>query len=213
MTETDARRRHWQHVWQAREAEKVSWYEPMPAVSLELIEAAELAPDTPLVDVGGGASTLVDHLLARGYRGITVLDIAASAFDAARRRLGERAAMVEWVVADVTRWDPPRRFGLWHDRAVFHFLVEESERAAYRATMERALAPGGWAVIATFAPDAPPKCSGLPVMRHDPGALTRTFAPLLEPVAWRRHVHVTPSGVVQPFTYGLFRRVGETTGG
>ncbi len=213
MTEADARRRHWQHVWQSREAEKVSWYEPVPAVSLELIEVAELSADTPLVDVGGGASTLVDHLLERGYHAITVLDIAASAFDAARRRLGERAAAVEWAVADVTRWDPPRRFGLWHDRAVFHFLVEEGERAAYRATLERALAPGGWAVIATFASDAPPKCSGLPVMRHDPEALARAFAPLLEPVAWRRHVHVTPSGVVQPFTYGLFRCAGETAAG
>ncbi len=207
MAEPEAREDHWQRVWKDREAERVSWYEAVPATSLELIEEAKPAADTPILDVGGGASTLVDHLLDRGYHDVTVLDIAAAAFAPARRRLGGRAASVHWEVADVTRWQPPRRFGLWHDRAVFHFLVEETDRAAYRATLERALARGGRAIIATFAPDAPPKCSGLPVQRHDPEALAATFAGILEPVAWRRHLHMTPAGVCQPFTYGLFRRL------
>ncbi len=208
MTGSETREDHWQRVWTDREAERVSWYEPVPATSLELIRLAELPPEAPLVDVGGGASTLVDHLLAEGFRDLTVLDIAAPAFEAAKRRLGERARTVRWEVADVTGWRPARRYALWHDRAVFHFLVGEADRAAYRATLDRALAPGGRAIVATFAPDAPPRCSGLPVMRFDAAELARSFAELLVPIAERRHLHVTPTGVRQPFTYVLFRRPG-----
>ncbi|HFD16294.1 MAG TPA: class I SAM-dependent methyltransferase [Rhodospirillales bacterium] len=206
MAGCEAREEHWQRVWSEKDAERVSWYEAVPVTSLALIEEGGPAADTPILDVGGGASTLVDHLLDRGYRDVTVLDIAPAAFAPARRRLAERAAAVHWEVADVTRWQPPRRYGLWHDRAVFHFLVAETERAAYRATLARALARDGLAIVATFAPDAPPKCSGLPVRRHDPEALAAAFAGILEPVSWRRHLHVTPGGVRQPFVYGLFRR-------
>jgi len=209
VTGAETREHHWQRVWTDREAERVSWYEPVPETSLELIRLAELPPEAPLVDVGGGASTLADHLLAEGFRDLTVLDIAAPAFEPAKRRLGERAGAVRWEVADVTRWRPSRRYALWHDRAVFHFLVEEADRIAYRATLDRALAAGGLAIVATFAPDAPPRCSGLPVMRFDAAGLGRSFADLLVPIADRRHVHVTPAGVRQPFTYVLFRRRGE----
>ncbi len=206
MEESGTRERHWRRVWEEKEAKRVSWYEPVPVTSLELIRLAGLDAGAPIVDVGGGASTLVDHLLAEGRRDLTVLDVAAAAFEAAGARLGERAAAVSWEVADVTRWRPPRRFALWHDRAVFHFLVEEDEREAYRAVLDRALAADGRAVVATFAPDAPPRCSGLPVMRYDAAALARAFAGLLVPVAERRHLHLTPTGARQPFTYLLFRR-------
>jgi hypothetical protein len=202
MTE---RAEHWGKVWTTNSPDAVSWYQPEPTVSLELIEACALAPDDPIVDVGAGASTLVDGLLARGHRHVTLVDVAGEALDVTRRRIGERTdARVKSAVSDVTRWQPPRTYALWHDRAVFHFLTAPADRSAYRAVLARALRAGGSAVIATFADVGPERCSGLPVARYSERALADELAPVLRMVESRRETHRTPGGAEQRFVYGRF---------
>ncbi len=199
-------REHWQRVWRARDEAEVSWFEQEPRTSLALIEACGLAPGDPIIDVGGGASRLVDALLQRGFRDLTVLDVAADALERARRRLGSAADEVHWLVADICAFHPPRRYRLWHDRAVFHFLTSPEDRAAYRRALEAGTTAGSWLVITTFAPDAPPRCSGLEVRRYDAEALAAEFAPTFVPVEARRQLHHTPAGRPQPFTWLRLRR-------
>ncbi|MGQ0429011.1 MAG: class I SAM-dependent methyltransferase [Gammaproteobacteria bacterium] len=199
------RRRHWDQVWRSKTPEQASWFQPLPAVSLDLIAAAGIAKDAWIIDVGCGASTLVDRLLELGYTHLAVLDIADAAMQASRARLGAKAADVAWHEADVTEFEPPRRYGLWHDRAVFHFLTEVADRRAYVATLRKALAPGSAVVIATFAPDGPPKCSGLPVMRHDERSLAAELGTGFELAEVRREMHRTPWQASQPFVYCRFR--------
>ena len=192
----------------------MSWFQDAPQPSLDLVAAAAASPAAGIVDVGGGASRLVDHLVARGFRDVTVVDLSEAALATARARLAAArpdGAGVAWVVADATTWRPARRFAVWHDRAAFHFLVEAADRAAYVARLAAALAPGGQAIIATFAtfaPDGPAACSGLPVMRYDAAGLARALGPAFEPVHARRHLHVTPGGTTQAFQFGVFRRAG-----
>jgi len=206
VTTTDASG-HWRRVWRTRDEREVSWFETDLAVSLALIEAAGPRPEDPVIDVGGGASRLVDRLLDRGFRDVTVLDVAAEALARARARLGPRAAAVDWIVADIRRFRPARRWRLWHDRAVFHFLVEPEDREAYLAALRAGTGAGAWLVIATFAPDAPPRCSGLPVARYDADALAAVFAPDFRPVQRMRQLHRTPAGEVRPFTWLRLQRV------
>jgi trans-aconitate methyltransferase len=193
---------HWDGVYERSASTSVSWYQPEPTVSTELITAAGVDPGDPIVDVGGGASTLVDRLLDDGYRDVTVLDIAAHALRTARERLGERADRVRWVTADLLNWQPPRRYRLWHDRAVFHFLTDTEERERYRAVLRRALAPGGRLIVATFADDGPQRCSGLPTARYSPADLAAEFSDY-RVLHTAREEHHTPSGGVQPFTWLL----------
>jgi trans-aconitate methyltransferase len=176
-----------------------------PAVSLELIDRAGLGPRARVVDIGAGASRLVDCLLERGYRDITVLDLSAAALAQSRARVGD-ADGVTWVVADVLTWQPAGPYDLWHDRAAFHFLTEADDRRAYVATLRKALRPGGHAVIGTFAPDGPERCSGLPVMRHDADSLQRELGSGFAVVDALRHEHRTPAGNPQMFQFALFRR-------
>ena len=197
---------HWDEVYGARPPSEMSWFEAEPAMSLELIAAAKVEPDTAIIDVGGGASTLVDVLVARGYRNLTVLDVSQTALDVARARLGEDATKVRWIAHDLLTWRPPRRFGLWHDRAVFHFLVAPHQRAAYRAVLHAALEPGGSAIVATFAEDGPETCSGLPTARYAPDDLAEVFGSDFQTVTSRREKHHTPAGVTQPFTWLVLRR-------
>jgi SAM-dependent methyltransferase len=165
---------HWDQAYASRQPEQLGWYRPHLETSLALIAAAAPPKDRPLIDVGGGASTLVDDLLALGYECITVADLSASALEQARRRRGERAAAVTWLEADITTADlPAARFELWHDRAVFHFLTAAAQRSAYLDRLRHALAPGGQAVFGVFAPEAPPRCSGLDVRRYTPGGCRR----------------------------------------
>lgn len=199
------RRAHWEQVWRTKAPQQVSWYQPEPTVSLELIEAAGIAKDDGIIDVGGGASVLVDRLLDRGYANLAVLDIAGAAIQASRARLGPLAARVEWHEADVTSFDPPRRYGLWHDRAVFHFLTEAAGRQSYVATLRKTLKPGGAVVIATFAPDGPPRCSGLDVMRHDETSLAAELGDGFVLLEARRETHRTPWQAEQRFVYCRFR--------
>lgn len=197
---------HWERVHRARDPGSVSWYQPRPETSLRLIGRAGLAAGSRVLDVGAGASTLVDHLLDLGYRP-TVLDVSEAALERVRRRLGDRAGEVEWVRADVTRWRPPGpRWDLWHDRATFHFLIDESDRRAYRETLLAALRPGGHAVIATFGPDGPDRCSGLPVRRHSADDLGAFLAPDFRLEEWTAEDHHTPSGTLQRFLFARLRR-------
>ncbi|MEZ5722752.1 MAG: class I SAM-dependent methyltransferase [Paracoccaceae bacterium] len=201
-------RTHWNAIYADKPDQILSWYEAEPGVSAELI--ATHATPGAAVDVGAGASRLVDHLLEAGFAPVTALDIAGQGLGVSQARLGARAAAVEWVVGDVTAWAPPRRYGLWHDRAVFHFLTEPAARAAYAAVLDAATAPGATVVIATFAEDGPPMCSGLPVRRYAPGHLAAELDAhlpgVLAPVESRRHVHVTPAGREQRFQSSVFRK-------
>lgn len=202
-----AERSHWDRVYAARADEALSWFQRHPARSLALIEASGVARDAPIIDVGGGTSRLAAELLRRGYSGLWVLDISASALAAARGHLGKDARRVRWVESDVTRVAlPEAHFHLWHDRAVFHFLTAPEDRAAYVDAACRAVKPGGHLVIATFAEDGPAQCSGLPVARYDAPSLYAQFAGCCELLRTEREEHRTPAGKRQAFRYCVLRR-------
>lgn len=201
------RETHWENVYRTRPPDAVSWYRPHLETSLELLGMAGLATDSRVIDVGGGASTLVDDLVARGVRSITVLDISRSALDVVAQRLGPRASAVKWVASDVLSAPlPEAAFDLWHDRAVLHFLTDPEDAALYAAQATRAVRPGGHAVIAGFAPDGPEKCSGLPVARRSAEDIASVLGAHFGLVAQRAERHVTPAGAVQSFAYALLRR-------
>lgn len=204
---------HWQQVYATKSTDAVSWYRPHLDRSLAFIDALELSADAPIIDVGTGASTLVDDLLARGFRDITLNDIADAALAHTRERLGASvAARLHARVGDITTLDLPHaHYALWHDRAVFHFLTEAAQRDAYVAQVHHALRPGGHLLIATFAPDGPERCSGLPVQRYDADALATAFAPHFERAADTREQHPTPFGTTQSFQYVLLRRRSALT--
>jgi len=195
---------HWDAAYAARGTEGVSWFEATPATSLELIRRAGARPDDPIVDVGGGASRLAGRALYAGFRDVTVLDLSSRALAAAREGLGDAAGRVSWVSGDVLTWVPPRRYAVWHDRAVLHFLTAEADRRRYAATLAAALRPGGHAVVGAFAPDGPPRCSGLAVARWTPEGIAGELGLAL--VEGRRTEHRTPSGTLQPFSWALLRR-------
>ena len=201
----EQRKSHWEHVYSSRSAKNVGWYTPHLERSLAWIDALELSPAAHIIDVGGGASTLVDDLLDRGYEALTVLDVAGHALDAARARLGERASAVTWVCADVTEVElPDDHFTLWHDRAVFHFLTSADDRRAYVDRLQRSLVCGGHAIIGAFAPEAPPKCSGLPVERYTAETLADELGSGLTLIAETKEMHVTPGGIEQMYLYARF---------
>jgi SAM-dependent methyltransferase len=199
-------RDHWNRVYSSKTPEAVSWYQSRPALSVELIAASGVRKDAGIIDVGAGASTLVDCLLEEGYSTLAVLDWSGRALAHGRARLGDRAAVVQWYEADVTRFEPPRRYGLWHDRAVFHFLTQESDRRAYVATLKKTVGADGHAVIATFAHDGPAKCSGLDVMRHDEASLQRELGEEFDLRESRYETHLTPWQSEQRFVYARFQR-------
>ena len=203
----ETRRAHWDKAYQSKGEAGVSWFEDAPAVSLDLIRRHVTIATASLIDVGGGASRLVDALLDEGMKSVTVLDLSPAALDAARARLGLRADAVHWVAADVTAWRPDRTYDIWHDRAAFHFLTDPDDRAAYIERLTAAVAPGGYAVIATFAPDGPERCSGLPVVRYDPAALAEVIGPSFRLVEHVKHQHTTPWNSTQAFQFSVLQRV------
>ena len=198
---------HWNEVYSTRPADRVGWYKPHLDTSLGWIEALDLEPGEPIIDVGGGASTLVDDLLANDHRDVTVIDLSARALELARDRLGPRADRVTWLQGDITDTNlPPGKYRLWHDRAVFHFLIEQGEQQKYREALLRALQPHGCVIIGVFALEAPPQCSGLPVQRYDVETLSAFFGPEFELLRQRHEPHFTPSGLEQGYVYCLFRK-------
>ena len=200
------RKAHWEAVYEQKRETEVSWYQESPELSLELITALAPTPDVAIIDVGGGASRLVDELLKRGYRDISVLDLSQAALQAAQARMGAQAAAVRWIAADVTQWRPLRTYDLWHDRAAFHFLTTPADRACYVSRLTEALKSGGHAIIATFALDGPEKCSGLPIVRHDAAGLSAELGAAFELIETRTQGHVTPWGSLQKFQVSILRR-------
>jgi SAM-dependent methyltransferase len=205
MTEAVA---HWNRVYTTKGDRDVSWFEDAPAISMGMIEACGLTPTTAIVDIGGGNSRLVDALVAKGARDVSVLDVSGVALAGARSRLGDAAAHVNWIEADVTReWSLPP-VDIWHDRAAFHFLTTEDERAAYVKHLHQKVKAGGHVIIATFALDGPERCSGLPVTRYSPATLAAEIGEGFDLVESRAHQHTTPWGAPQSFQYSRFRRAG-----
>lgn len=201
------RRAHWRNVYQTRSVDSVSWYRPHLEVSLQLLTAAGISANSRLIDVGGGASTLVDDLLERGLCDVSVLDVSDEALAVARRRLGDRARRVKWYAGDVLELAlPPDGFDFWHDRAVLHFLTDPADAAHYAQIASNALTAGGHAVIAGFAPDGPEQCSGLRVARRSAEDIAAIFAPTFTLVRQRTERHRTPGGSEQSFAYALLRR-------
>ena len=203
------RTEHWNQVYQTNPPDDVSWFQARPTTSLKLIEACGVGKADGIIDVGGGASVLVDCLLDAGYSKLAVLDISAAALDHAKRRLGARAGAVDWLAADVTTFTPPRQFRLWHDRAVFHFLTDKADRQKYVEAMKRTMTPDGHAIIATFAIDGPEKCSGLSVCRYDAPAISAELGAEFQLVEQVNETHVTPWSTEQRFSYFRFARRGS----
>jgi SAM-dependent methyltransferase len=200
------REKHWDRIYRAKAPTEVSWYQPEARLSLDLIRRVALQVDTPLLDVGGGASTLVDGLLSAGYRDVSVLDLAPAALARAQERLGERATQVRWIVGDVLDAPlPSASCAVWHDRAVFHFLTDARDRVRYVDQVRRIVRPGGHVIVASFAPEGPSRCSGLEVVRYSPDGLHAEFGAAFRLLDSAREDHRTPGGTVQAFVYCLCR--------
>lgn len=202
----DTRRAHWEAVYQQRPLDAVSWYQSYPTRSIALIRASGIDTKEAIIDVGGGASFLVDTLLQDGFKDVTVLDISPTVLDRVRDRLGKLATNVSLIQADVTTFAPSRRYALWHDRAVFHFLTAPEDRARYLRVLDSALTPDGQLILAAFGPEGPERCSGLPVTRYGATSLSDALGPVWSLQESSLEEHRTPAGAAQQFFYALFRR-------
>jgi ubiquinone/menaquinone biosynthesis C-methylase UbiE len=208
MTAENDRGSHWEQVYATRTSDELSWYQSTPTTSLRLL-ATFGSPRGSVIDVGGGSSPLAGALLDANWTDVTVLDISYAALAASRQHLGDRADQITYVTADLLSWAPQRSYDAWHDRAVFHFLVELADRQAYLRLAERAIAPGGVLILGTFAPDGPKECSGLPTARYTSDQLARAFAPSFTLEHAEREQHQTPTGTIQPFTWVVMREQPE----
>jgi SAM-dependent methyltransferase len=197
---SEGRETHWDTAYRDRGVSGVSWFQSEPTLSLDLIERLDIAPEAEVIDIGGGASSLVDRLVERGFTDVSVLDLSEAALNAGRQRVGG-AAGVKWLHEDLLSWHPSRRYGLWHDRAVFHFLTEAADRDRYLGNLRSGLEPGGGLVMATFAEDGPEYCSGLAVARYGAQDLLDLLGEGYYVIEVRREMHSTPGGVTQPFTW------------
>jgi SAM-dependent methyltransferase len=193
---------HWDQIYRTKAPDQLSWYSRRLSASLELIERASVSRKAAVIDVGGGESTLVDDLLARGYQNTTVLDISQAAIDANKKRLGKKAERVHWLTADITKVElEPARFDVWHDRAVFHFLTDSNDRAAYVRQVVKAVRHGGHVIVSTFGPEGPTRCSGLDVVRYDAESLHNEFGKRFRLLESSKQLHYTPVGTIQQFLY------------
>ena len=201
---------HWEKVYSTKATDAVSWFQPHADVSFDLINATGIGCHASIIDVGGGASVLVDDLLDHGFTDLTVLDLSAAALAAAQKRLGERASGVKWIEGDITKVELPKnRYDIWHDRAVFHFLTDPADRAAYVRTVFNSVKPGGHVIVASFAEDGPTECSGLPVMRYSADQLHDQFGESFTLLNHRKEEHHTPTGKVQQFVYCYCRKISS----
>lgn len=199
-------------MYATKATDRVGWYKPHLQTSIAWIEKLGLPLAAPVIDVGGGASTLVDDLLDAGYQSLTILDLSDQALSAVRERLGKRSDQVTWLTADITAVElPAHEYELWHDRAVFHFLTDPDDRRCYRNNVLTSLKPNGHVIIGTFAPEAPPKCSGLPVQRYSLQQLIDEFGPDFELVDQLKEMHITPGGIEQMYLFCHFRKIAEVS--
>lgn len=196
---------HWDEVYAEADTSR-SWFQRYPAMSLKMLDAAGVTAADSVVDVGGGASRLVDALLSRGFRDVTVVDISAAGMHYAQQRLGALAQSVQWLVSDLLTWEPMRRYGVWHDRAVFHFLTDQADQRQYIRVLDAATEPDAIAVLGLFAPEGPKRCSGLPVARYNAAALTDRLGVRWKLIGEDHEDHVTPAGRIQPFTWVALRK-------
>ncbi|KWT90157.1 class I SAM-dependent methyltransferase [Candidatus Magnetominusculus xianensis] len=201
------RKDYWDDVYKNKLPNQVSWYEEFPVVSFDMIEASGVGPDANIIDVGGGASNLVDNLLSNGYRRITVLDVAPLSIDKAKERLKGKAGSVKWLEADITEVKLTEDYDVWHDRAVFHFLTNADDRKRYVSAVRQSLKIGGHLIISTFSVDGPMKCSGLDVVRYSPQTLSSEFGDDFQLIESSHVEHITPAKVVQRFIFCRFKRV------
>ena len=198
---------HWEHIYETKAPTQVSWYQEHAQFSLQYIQNAGIRKTDDIIDVGGGASTLVDDLITDGFQNISVLDVSGIALELARQRLGAKASVVNWIEADITLADLPyQAYDLWHDRAVFHFLTQAAERQRYVEVVRHSVRKGGHVIVATFAPDGPERCSGLEVVRYSPESLHGEFGEYFEVVNNARETHHTPFGTEQKFIYCYCRK-------
>lgn len=201
------RKKHWETIYKTKETKDVSWFQPTPETSLSFIKEFNIPLGAKIIDVGGGDSMLVDHLLDLGYQNLTVLDISAAALEKAKKRLGDSAMEVQWIVADVAQFQPTEAYDFWHDRAAFHFLTEEEEIQNYVTTLQNSLNPKGLAVIGTFSLEGPQKCSGIAIKQYSEATLTNRLAPYLDKIKCVTLDHITPSNMLQNFIFCCFRKL------
>ena len=201
---------HWQKIYEAKKTSELTWFQTEPTVSLELIAKCNLKLSEPVIDVGGGSSLLVDHLLERGYTKLAVLDISEAALSASRQRLGVNAERIKWIESDITVYKPRAQVALWHDRAVFHFLTDAEDRNKYVATLKQTLPVGGHLIIASFAIGGPEKCSGLPIVQYDSQKLLSELGTDFKLLAEQTENHITPAQRIQEFTYFYLVRVANS---
>lgn len=200
------RQEHWEHIYQTKPLEEASWYQPNPETSLNFPEQFHILPDAKIIDIGGGDSFLVDHLLERGYQDITVLDISGTAIDRAKQRLGDKARNVKWIVADAVAFSPPEKYDFWHDRAAFHFLTDERDISAYLETARQSLNPEGILVIGTFSEQGPQKCSGIEIKQYSETTMTERLKAFFEKINCLTVDHKTPFNTIQNFVFCSFKK-------
>jgi SAM-dependent methyltransferase len=201
------RKKHWETIYKTKETKDVSWFQPTPETSLSFIKEFNIPLGAKIIDIGGGDSLLVDHLLDLGYQDLTVLDISAAALEKTKKRLGDRARQVQWIVADIAQYQPTEAYDFWHDRAAFHFLTEEEEIQNYVITLHNSLNPEGIALIGTFSLDGPEKCSGIAIKQYSEATLTDRLAPYLDKIKCVTLDHITPSKMPQNFIFCCFRKL------
>lgn len=197
---------HWDNVYSEKAPTEVSWYEPMPEVSLEIIRNCELSKDSAIIDIGGGDSFLAEFLVAQGYTDVTVVDISSKAVERAKERMCEKADEVTWIIADASAFNPERQYDLWHDRATFHFLIEDRQKENYLRTLKQSVKPGGFVVMSTFSEKGPATCSGLDINRYSIGDMNKLFEDEFNMISGKNKDHETPSGGKQNFTYCCFQK-------
>ena len=208
MEANGAKQSHWDQVYSTKALEQSSLYQPVPSISLDFIQQFSMPKDAAIIDVGGGDSLLVDHLLDFGYQNICVLDISSKALERAQNRLGKRAQAVKWILADAAQFEPTEQYDFWHDRAAFHFLTTESDVQHYAQTAARAIKPGGFLVVGTFSEQGPKKCSGLEIKQYSEDGLVEVFKNQFKKIQCLQVEHLTPTQAIQQFTFCAFQKLG-----
>lgn len=201
------RKKHWEDIYQTKQLTEVSWFQPKPETSLEFLKHLHIPTNAKIIDVGGGDSFLVDHLIDLGYENITILDISEAALERAKKRLGNKASQVTWIVADAASFQPTENYDFWHDRAAFHFFTEEQEIAGYLETLQQHIKPSGILVLGTFSDQGPKKCSGIEVKRYSETTMTDTLKMFFEKIKCITVDHKTPFGTLQNFIFCSFKRL------